>query len=182
MSSLLNTSEPSVLLGLGSNIDREDNIGLGLSLLDQEFRLIGSSSAYESAALGFDGPPFINLAVEVDVAMSVGELARFIRQMEYRMGRPRDATRFSSRTLDIDILDYKGVCGSLDGITLPRGEILDNAYVLAPLAELAPERLHPAARESYATLWEQHRERMQPVQRITFPAAAWSLPLCRVTR
>ena len=173
--------DTTVLLGVGSNIRREENIARGLTLLDEEFGLLCSSSAYESDALGFDGPPFINLAIEVAVDISVGDLARFIRQLEYRLGRPRDATRFSSRTLDIDILDYKGASSDIDGVELPRGEILDNAYVLAPLAEMAPERQHPSTGIPYAALWEAHRDRMQPVRRVTFSQGIWSLPFPAVT-
>ncbi|MEE4659888.1 MAG: 2-amino-4-hydroxy-6-hydroxymethyldihydropteridine diphosphokinase [Halieaceae bacterium] len=169
----------TVLLGVGSNIDRHKHIAIGLSLLEHEFGILGASSAWESDALGFDGPPFINLAVEVEVPMEVGELARFLRQLEYRLGRPRDATRFSSRTLDIDILDFAGLCGCVDGIALPRAEILDNAYVLAPLSELAPQRLHPATQQTYSALWDAHRARMQPVQRVDFAAAEWVLPFRR---
>ena len=60
-------------------------------------------------------------------------------------GRPANATRFSARQLDIDILTYDEVVGTVEGVQLPRGEILENAFVLCPLAELAPDTLHPAA-------------------------------------
>ena len=165
-----------VLLGVGSNIDREANICTGLDTLQSEFGLTRVSSVYESAALGFDGPAFFNLAVEMDVDIGLGALARYLRQMEYRMGRPRDASRFSSRTLDLDILCFGDYCGTLDGIELPRAEILENAYVLAPLAELAPEMPLPGSDENFAALWQRLSAGMQVVKVVNFEWAGRSLP------
>ena len=95
-----------VFLGVGSNIDRHANICTGLDALQADFGLRRLSSVYESEAEGFDGPAFFNLVAELDTDIGPGSLARFLRQMEYRMGRPRNATRFSSRTLDLAILCY----------------------------------------------------------------------------
>lgn len=166
-----------VYLGVGSNIDREAHLCIGLDNLEAEFGLRGVSSVYESAALGFDGPAFYNLAVELEVDIALGPLARFLRQMEYRMGRPRDASRFSSRTLDLDILCFGDSHGMVDGIALPRAEILENAYVLAPLAELAPAVILPGGEESFADLWQRLSGGMQSVQKVEFAWAGRSLPL-----
>ena len=76
---------------------------------------------------------------------SSAELARNLRQIEIEHGRPADATRFSARQLDIDILTYDDRVGLIDGVQLPRDEILENAFVLCPLAELSPDALHPVS-------------------------------------
>ncbi len=166
-----------VFLGVGSNIDRDTHICTGLDTLQAEFGLLGVSSVYESEALGFDGPAFYNLAVELEVDIAPGSLARYLRQLEYRMGRPRDASRFSSRTLDLDILCFGDHCGVLDGIELPRAEILENAYVLAPLAELAPAALLPGSDDSFSHLWQRLADSMQPVQVVDFQWRGRHLPL-----
>lgn len=166
----------AVYLGVGSNIDRDDNIRIGLDILDADLGLKRISSVYESAAAGFDGPPFLNLAAELDIELGVGDLFRFLRQLEYRMGRPRDATRFSSRTLDIDILLYGDLAAPVDGVDLPRAELLENAWVLAPMAELAPELAHPLDGRTYRTLWSELRDGMQPVMRVDFEQGRWRLP------
>ena len=166
----------SVLLGLGSNIDRESHLCTGLDRLSADFGLRRISSAWESEAMGFDGPAFINLAAEIDTDVSLAELARYIRQLEYRMGRPRNATRFSSRTLDVDILCYGDLVGEYAGVELPRPEITENAYVLAPLAELVPERRLPGTGKRFAELWQQLAEGMQPVTRVPFDCGGWRLP------
>ncbi len=165
-----------VFLGVGSNIDRQKNICTGLDNLQADFGLRRLSAVYESAAEGFEGPAFYNLVVELETDIGLGSLARFLRQMEYRLGRPRNASRFSSRTLDLDILCYGDLHGEIDGIELPRAEILENAYVLAPLAALAPDVLLPGGRESFAELWQRLASRMQAVEPVSFIWRGRSLP------
>lgn len=169
-----------VLLGIGSNIDRHDNLCIGLDKLRSDFGLQRLSSVYESAAEGFEGPPFFNLAVELETDIELTALARFLRQMEYRMGRPRNATRFSSRTLDLDILCYGDLHGQVDGIRLPRAEITENAYVLAPLAELAPTVRLPGGEENFAELWQRLGASMQPVRAVSFEWRGRVLPIANL--
>jgi 2-amino-4-hydroxy-6-hydroxymethyldihydropteridine diphosphokinase len=166
----------TVYLGVGSNIDRQANICAGLDALQNEFGLLQASSVYESAALGFDGPPFLNLVVALATEVELDPLLRYLRQLEYRSGRPRDATRFSSHTLDLDILSYGDRTGRCAGIELPRAEILENAYVLAPLAEIAPQTQHPQTGESYLALWQRLAGKMQAVTRVEFAWRGRALP------
>ena len=133
----------AVFLGVGSNIERERYIVAGLDALQGMFGEFAHSSVYDSEAVGFHGQPFLNLAVAVDTELDVGSLARRLRHIEYEHGRPPNASRFSARQLDIDILTYDDVVGVVEGVELPRGEILENAFVLRPLAELAPRGVHP---------------------------------------
>jgi 2-amino-4-hydroxy-6-hydroxymethyldihydropteridine diphosphokinase len=144
-----------VFLGLGSNLEREHNLRAGLDRLAAEFGALALSPVYDCAAVGFDGPAFLNLVVAVDTELGVAELAQQLRAIEYDHGRPHRAPRFSSRQLDIDILTYDQLVGDVAGVELPRGEILQQAYVLRPLAELAPEAIHPLRGCSYAQLWRE---------------------------
>ena len=142
-----------VYLGLGSNIERERYIAAGLDALEGLFGEMELSPVYESAAIGFDGTAFYNMAVGVNTDLPLAVMAKKLRDIEYEHGRPLNASRFSSRQLDIDILTYDDLVGVIDGVELPRGEILENAFVLKPLADVAPEVLHPANGRSYAALW-----------------------------
>lgn len=141
-----------VYLGLGSNIDRKRNLRGGIARLRESFPGLRLSTVYESEAVGFEGAPFFNLVAEIETGLSVGELAALLRDIEKEHGRVRGEKKFSSRTLDIDILTYGDKTGDIEGVSLPRDEILRYAFVLAPLAELAPDTLHPVVRRSYREL------------------------------
>ncbi|RLQ21192.1 2-amino-4-hydroxy-6-hydroxymethyldihydropteridine diphosphokinase [Seongchinamella sediminis] len=157
-----------VYLGVGSNIERERYISAGLDALAAMFGELDISPVYDSAAVGFEGQPFLNLVVGVSTDLAVGELAKRLRHIEYEHGRPPNATRFSARQLDIDILTYDDLVGVIGGVELPRGEILENAFVLRPLADLAPREPHPSDGRSYETLWRELRLDSQPVSRVAF--------------
>jgi 2-amino-4-hydroxy-6-hydroxymethyldihydropteridine diphosphokinase len=158
----------TVFLGIGSNIDREASICAGLDALARTYGELRLSPVYESAAIGFDGAPFLNLVAALETDQPLDTMARGLRELEYAMGRPRDASRFSSRTLDIDILTYAELVGCCEGVDLPRPEITENAFVLRPLAELAPDVLHPALGCSYAELWSGYDVSSQPLTRVAF--------------
>ena len=160
----------TAFLGVGSNIERERYIVAGLDALQGVFGELALSSVYDSKAIGFDGQPFLNLVARVETGLSVGELARQLRHIEVEYGRLPGATRFSARQLDIDLLTYDDEVGIIDGVDLPRGEILENAFVLCPLAELAPRALHPAERKSYAALWQAYNQTSQMLSKVDF---AW---------
>lgn len=143
-----------VLLSLGSNIDREHNIRGGLNALTRLFGQVRCSPVYESDAVGFVGDAFYNLVAEIETDFTVAELLMMLHQIEYDYGRVRGGERYSSRTLDIDILTYDNMVGMVDGIKLPRDEILNHAFVLLPLMDLLPEQLHPENQLSYRALWQ----------------------------
>ncbi len=141
-----------VYLSFGSNIDREHNIRSGLDALARRCGELSLSPVYESAAVGFNGAAFLNLVVAIDTDLSVGELSALLRAIEADHGRTRGEKKFASRTLDIDILTYADAVGVIDGVELPRDEILKHAFVLKPLVDIAPEEKHPLLRKSYADL------------------------------
>lgn len=159
-----------LFLGLGSNIEPARYLSLGLEELEALLGELRVSSVYEGAAIGFAGAPFWNLVVETQTLLSVGDLQAALRSIEYAHGRPENASRFSPRSLDIDILVYGDVCGVIEGVVLPRGEILDNAFVLRPLAELAPGGMHPSDGRSYAELWQQYDTASQPLRAVSLDA------------
>ena len=159
---------PRVYLGVGSNIERERYITAGLDALEGLFGRLALSPVYDSAAIGFEGQPFLNLVAGVDTALEVGELARRLRHIEFEHGRPVNASRFSARQLDIDILTYGDAAGLIDGVELPRGEILENAFVLCPLADLAPQESHPGVGRTYRDLWQDYDKSSQALVRVEF--------------
>jgi 2-amino-4-hydroxy-6-hydroxymethyldihydropteridine diphosphokinase len=105
------------------------------------------------------------IACEVDE--DVHSVNRALAEIEDAHGRDRSGPRFSSRTLDLDLLLYDGLVLDENGLKLPREEILKNAFVLWPLAEIAPQLVHPVAGKTYAELWtefDKSREKIAPVE------------------
>jgi 2-amino-4-hydroxy-6-hydroxymethyldihydropteridine diphosphokinase len=143
-----------VYVSIGSNIERQKHVLAALDALHHRFGDLLLSPVYESEAVGFAGEPFLNLVVGVDTGLSVSELSARFKQLEADNGRRRDVPKFSGRTLDLDILTYDEQVGRVDGVELPRGEILKNAFVLKPMADVAPRDRHPVNGQTYAQLWQ----------------------------
>lgn len=152
-----------VYLGLGSNIDRERHLCAGLDALRELLADMRCSPVFESQAVGIKSGPFFNLVVTGYSELPLGELDRRLKFIEADNGRY--APERKGLPLDIDVLLYGERVGNFDGLVLPRAEILRNAFVLWPLALLAPEVRHPAEGRSFAELWQAARidQRLWPV-------------------
>lgn len=150
-----------VYLSLGSNIDPHHYIVAGLDALTVQFGELAISPVYESVPVGFDGDNFLNLVVGIRTSLPVGELSQQLKQIEDAYGRDRTGSRFTGITLDIDILTYGDCIGVIDGVTLPRGEVLRNAFVLLPLSELAPAARHAQTGQTFAALWRNYHSDQQ---------------------
>ena len=149
---------PEVLLSLGSNIEPLHNLQSALAALDAlpDARLGRGSALYRCPAVGFSGPDFVNCAYRADWAAGLPELQAALRAIEDAAQRDRSAERFASRTLDIDIVLFGDVV-SREGSGIPRGELLEQAFVLRPCAELAPDWVHPLTGLSLAAHWQTWR-------------------------
>ena len=155
-----------IYISLGSNIDRERNTRSGVEALRRRFGELQLSSVYESDAVGFDGDAFYNMVIACDVDEDVHSTSRALAEIEDAHGRDRSGPRFSSRTLDLDLLLYDDLVLDQNGLKLPREEILKNAFVLWPMAEIAPDRVHPLAKKTYAELWadfDRSKESLAPI-------------------
>lgn len=141
-----------VALSLGSNIERYRHITAGLNALKAEFGAVVCSPVYESDAVGFDGSPFLNLIALVQSEMSVTAINAKLKEIEDANGRVRSNPKFSSRTLDIDVVTYGDACGEVEGVELPRAELFKNAFVLLPMKDLLPNELVPGSGQTYSEL------------------------------
>jgi 2-amino-4-hydroxy-6-hydroxymethyldihydropteridine diphosphokinase len=144
-----------VYLSLGSNIEPQRHLKNALAALRADFGELTVSPVYESLAVGFDGDNFLNLVVAIDTDLTVASLSSLLRDLEEANGRQRQSTKFSSRTLDIDILTYGDAVGVIDGVQLPRTEIERYGFVLKPLADIAAEQCYPVSGISYGSMCEQ---------------------------
>lgn len=142
----------SVFLGLGSNENRERNLDAALAALQRRFGLLECSPIFESMPHGGGGQSYLNLVVKLETQLSAGQLKAELRRIEDDAGRIRSRPS-PECALDIDILLMDGFVGDFDGVVLPHADILHRAYVLQPLALLAPEGIHPVLQISFAELW-----------------------------
>ncbi len=146
-----------VYVGIGSNIEQEKYIRLSAQYLRNAFGdncNLQLSPVYKTRAVGFDGDDFYNLVACFDTDKSAVEVEKTLKQIEHENGRQRKQEKFSARTLDIDLLLYDQEIIQADGLSVPRDEIEKYAFVLSPLADLAPELLHPQTGKSMAEMWQ----------------------------
>jgi 2-amino-4-hydroxy-6-hydroxymethyldihydropteridine diphosphokinase len=157
-----------VYLSLGSNIDRERHIVAALDALGKHFGSLEISTVFESVAVGFEGDSFYNLVVGIHSGLAVGEIAKVLKHIEDCNGRDRSAPKFGPRSLDIDILTVDNLAGEIDGIKLPRNEVLKNAFVLQPLAELAADMIHPLTNKTMGQHWQEFDKTSQQLWPVKF--------------
>jgi len=143
----------SVYVAAGSNVEPEENLTTALTALRAHFPGLRVSQAYANQAVGFEGPDFINLVVGFETDLSLEQLLAVLHEVESACGRGRTAPKWAPRRMDLDLLLYGDVVGDFPGATLPRPDLLKRAFMLAPLAEIAPEVRHPVLHESIASLW-----------------------------
>ena len=140
-------------LSLGSNVDPEKNLRAAIAELRTRFGAIDLSPAYRYPAVGFEGPDFLNLAAGIDTGLEPQALNDWLHALEDRHGRRRDVPRYSSRTLDVDIVLFDDlVITGTRNLEVPRAE-LTQAFVLQPLADIASAAIHPTLRKSIGELW-----------------------------
>ncbi|MDO6526871.1 2-amino-4-hydroxy-6-hydroxymethyldihydropteridine diphosphokinase [Motilimonas sp. 1_MG-2023] len=156
-----------IYISVGSNIERERYIQAGIDAMAALFGPLTLSSVFESEAVGFNGTAFYNLVVGAQTELSPQQVALHLKAIEVDNGRKPNSRKFSPRTLDLDLLLYDDLITD-DGVQLPRDEIPHNAFVLWPLAELAPELIHPVLGQSYASLWQAYDKSSQSLCKIPF--------------
>lgn len=154
-------------ISVGSNVEREASVLGAVSDLRAHFGHLVISPVYETAAVGFPGDPFYNLVVGIDTDRSVRGINQRLRAIEDAHGRERGPDKFAPRTLDLDLLTWGDEVGVIDGCALPRDEILKYPFVLAPLADVAPDERHPAVGRRYGELWAEMAARGEPLTRVT---------------
>lgn len=147
------TARGRAWLSLGSNLEPERHLRAALAELRARFGELLVSPAYRFAAVGFEGPDFINLAAGLDSDLDPYALNDWLHALEDRHGRRRDVPRYSSRTLDVDIVLFDDLVLTGPGhLEIPRRE-LAQAFVLQPLAQIAPEWREPRSGKTLRELW-----------------------------
>jgi len=155
-----------VFVAAGSNIEPERHLSRALEELRGVFGAVRVSPWYRNPAAGFVGDDFINFVVAFDTALGVHEVIARLRQIEAACGRPREAPKWAPRTMDLDILLYGDLVLEERALKLPRPDLLKRAYMLGPLADLAPELRHPTAGATIGELWSGFDRAAHPLRRL----------------
>lgn len=149
-------------LSLGSNLDAATHLRGAIAALRERFGEVVLSPVYRTRAVGFDGADFYNSAAIVDSELEPQALNDWLHALEDRHGRDRSGPRYSDRTLDIDLVLYDDrVLEGPGNLRIPRPE-LKHAFVLRPLADIAPELVVPGDGRSLGELWRAHPDYAQP--------------------
>ncbi len=147
----------------GSNIRPRSSLNQALALLAGEFPGLRASRAYSNAAVGFTGNDFVNLVVAFPTELAPEALLERLKAVERECGREPGAAKWGPRTLDLDLLLHGDFVGRVAGRTLPHPDLLTRAWVLGPLAELAPGLVHPAQHRTFADLWQRFDRGAHPL-------------------
>ena len=148
----------TVLLSLGSNLRPAHHLHAAVQALHAKFGELRVSPAYRTPAVGFDGPDFLNNGVLLQTEMALEPLDAWLHALEDAHGRDRSGPRFGDRTLDIDVIFYGDCIVEGPGhLRVPRPE-LKHAFVLKPLADIAPGFVDPVSGRTLGDLWLLHAQ------------------------
>lgn len=155
-----------VYLGLGSNIEPAANLRLAVRELRRRFGDIDLSAVYRSSPVGFEGADFLNMVAGLRTTRSPREMTEEIEAIHGAARRERDGDRLLPRTLDVDLLLYDRLVLLEAGAELPRADVLDYAFVLRPLSELAPDYVHPLTGRTLREHWDEFDAASQPLTEV----------------
>ncbi len=156
-------------ISLGSNVEPERNLCSGVAALRQRLGTLRLSPVYRSAAVGFDGAAFLNLAAAADTALSPLALRALLRAIEDEHQRDRSAPRFSDRCLDLDLVLYGDLVMATEELTLPRPDLLHHAHVLKPVCDLGGGLRHPLSGQTLAAHWTAMAAAAPPLVEVSLP-------------
>lgn len=155
-----------VYISAGSNVEPEKNLRLACKELDGAFGPLSRSSVYRTKAIGFDGDDFLNMVISFSTRDGLDPIVAELERIEVFSGRKPVASAFSPRTLDLDLLLYGEHILDDSRLSLPRTDITKYAFVLGPMAELAPDLRHPGSGKTMRDLWAAFDQTDQPIQRL----------------
>jgi len=153
-----------VYVGLGSNIDPEQNLRFGVSELRSRYGEVRTSAVYHSKAVGFDGADFLNLVAGFESDSTPSEICETIELIHNLAGRDRNGGKWESRPLDIDLLLYNDLVVDERPVRVPREDLLEYSFVLRPMAELAPDVVHPVTGRTMLEHWQSFDATSHPLE------------------
>jgi 2-amino-4-hydroxy-6-hydroxymethyldihydropteridine diphosphokinase len=160
---------PEVFIAAGSNIEPAAQLRRALDALGRHYGALKVSPAYRNKAVGFEGEDFINLVVAFDTSESPATVRAQLQKVEAACGRPADAPKWAPRRMDLDMLLYGEWVSDEPGLVLPRPDLLRRAYMLKPMADIAPDVNHPILGKSMRELWQAFEARGHQLVPVPLP-------------
>ena len=157
---------PRVFVAAGSNIEPEKHLAQASRAMAQSFPEVRFSPWYRNEAVGFDGDDFINFVAGFTTELSVHDVVKRLREIETACGRPRAAPKWAPRSMDLDILLYGDLVHEEPGLKLPRPDLVKRPFMLGPMADLAPEVVHPTLHMTIGELWQRFDQAAHPMTRV----------------
>ena len=157
---------PQVYVAAGSNIEPERHLAMAVRELERQFPAVRFSPWYRNRAVGFEGDDFINFVAAFPTELAVADVLARLQAIETLCGRPRDAPRWAPRSMDLDVLLYGDLVRQEPKLKLPRPDLLKRAYMLGPLAALAPDLVHPTERQTIGELWQRFDRAAHPLVQV----------------
>jgi 2-amino-4-hydroxy-6-hydroxymethyldihydropteridine diphosphokinase len=154
---------PDAWVAAGSNVRPRENLRRALVVLGAEFPGLRASRAFSNAAVGFQGDDFVNLVMRFSADLPLPALLERLKAVERECGREPGGPKWGPRTLDLDLLLYGDQLGRFPGALLPHPDLTTRAWVLGPLAELAPDLVHPVLGERFSELWRRFDQGAHPL-------------------
>ena len=154
---------PQVYVAAGSNSEPERHLAMAARELERQFPDVRFSPWYRNRAVGFEGEDFVNFAAGFATELSVADVLARLHAIEALCGRAREAPRWAPRSMDLDILLYGDRVCHEPHLKLPRPDLLKRAYMLGPLAALAPDVIHPTERQTIGELWRRFDRAAHPL-------------------
>ncbi len=152
-------------LGLGSNMgNRRQNLERALDFLEERLRVKRVSSIYDTEPVGnTDQPRFLNMVCQVSTRLIPGGLLTLIKAIESKLGRA-PKTHNAPRFIDIDILFYGDQVLETPKLVIPHPQLAERAFVLVPMAEIAPDLVHPVSGKTIKELLAQLGETQEVIK------------------
>ena len=154
---------PQVYIAAGSNIAPERHLAMAAAELERQFPGMRFSPWYRNRAVGFEGEDFINFVAGFPTGRPVAAVLGTLHAIETLCGRPREAPRWAPRSMDLDVLLYGDLICQEPHLKLPRPDLLKRAYMLGPLAALAPDLIHPTEGQTIGELWQRFDRDAHPL-------------------
>ena len=157
----------TIYLGLGSNVEPELHLQQAVDELRTRFGDVELSPVYRSAAVGFEGEDFLNLVAGLESGLPAADIQAQIEDIHDLIGRQRGSDKFGPRSIDIDLLLYDDLVIDEPGLKIPRKDVLEYSFVLGPLADLAPDLLHPVTGRAIGEHWREAAPAAAPLELVT---------------